>query len=75
MGIYSIKLKTHSRENITHKFENLNYCIIHLCQPEIFKIVAGSRKDINYIAVCKHDDCGKISDSEEDLINVWNKYN
>lgn len=74
MGIVQFQLKTHSREDITNLFE-LNDCIVHNCKPTILKIVAGKRKEIHYVAVCKDEQCGKITMEENNIDKIWNKWN
>lgn len=77
MSVLSVKLKTHSREELTGKFLlELNNCIIHNQIPIILDIVAGRRKEHHYIAGCCSDSCGKISmTSAEDVVSIWNKHN
>jgi hypothetical protein len=75
MGIYTIKLKTHGRQDISNQFYNLNDCIIHGCKPKIFKIVSGRRKHVDFVAVCEEDTCAKISESAHQTVDAWNKWN
>ena len=75
MSSIIFQMKTHSREDITEQFPDLNNCIIHNIKPRILKIVAGKRKEVHYVAHCKHDDCGKISFDVNDTVNAWNKWN
>lgn len=75
MGIFTVTLKTHSRKNITSECGELNDCVVHGCKPIIEVMVVGKRKDTHYVAWCKHDDCGKIANSKEDVVKAWNKWN
>lgn len=75
MSIISYTLKTHSREDITDQFPELNDCIVHNKKPDIFRMVVGKRKDVFYIACCDHDDCGKITSTAEETVSAWNKWN
>jgi len=76
MGVYSVTMKTHSKEDITDNHAiKLNLCKIHKRKPHIFKMIVGRGKETYYVANCEHDDCGKISYSVNELIQVWNKWN
>jgi hypothetical protein len=75
MGVIEFKLKTHSRENLTSNYPDLNNCIVHNRKPVIEKIVAGRHKDVHFIATCNHDDCGKISHSADAVVAAWNRWN
>lgn len=76
MGVITTILKTHSRQNVTNTFDNLNDCIIHKCKPVIMDIVAGRSKEHHFVASCKDEDCNKISmDSGKEVVNIWNKWN
>lgn len=76
MSVITTKLKTHSRLDITSQYGKLNACKLHGCQPKIMDIVAGRDKEHHYVAICKDDDCGKISmSSGQDVVNIWNKWN
>lgn len=73
--MFSVALKTHSREELTNQFE-LNSCIVHDRKPSIFRIVAGKRKEIFYTAICDHEDCGKITtENAQKVVDYWNKWN
>jgi hypothetical protein len=75
MSVTTVKLKTHNRTDITSQYD-LNNCTVHNRKPVILDIVAGRRKEHHYVAVCKDDDCGKISmDSGQAVVNIWNKWN
>jgi hypothetical protein len=76
MSVFTVTLKTHSREDLTEKVnDQLNDCIVHSCKPRIVKMVVGKRKEIYFVANCKHEDCGKIACTLEDAIAFWNKWN
>lgn len=75
MGVIEFKMKTHSREDITSQFPDLNNCKTHGTKPTIYKIVAGRRKETFYTAVCQHDDCGKIAYDPNETVKHWNKWN
>lgn len=76
MSIFEFQLKTHSRESLNHLYEGqLNPCIVHGCLPKIQKIVAGRRKDVYFVAICEHDDCNKITDTADNVVAAWNKWN
>lgn len=75
MGIIEYRLKTHSRENITDQFPDLNNCVVHNKKPIIQKMVVGRRKDVHYTASCDHDECGKIAESGAAVVAAWNKWN
>ncbi len=75
MSIVQFQMKTHSREDITDQFPDLNDCIVHNRKPRILKIVAGRRKEIHYVAVCNKDECSKISMDAQQTVNAWNKWN
>ena len=69
-------MKNHSREDITDRFENINDCVVHKCKPVIMDIVAGRRKEHHYVAVCKSDDCTKLTtDPDDRIVQIWNKWN
>lgn len=74
MSIFTVTMKTHSRENLTSQFV-LNDCIIHHRQPVIEKMVVGRRREVYFVARCEHDDCGKIHDSAQQVVDAWNKWN
>lgn len=76
MSIFQFQLKTHSRESLNHLYESkLNPCIVHGCLPSIQKIVAGSRKEIHFVALCEEEDCNKITDTADSVVSAWNKSN
>lgn len=75
MSTYSVKLKTHSVEDITNEAGKLNNCCVHGVKPTILKIVAGRNKDVHYVADCVNEHCGKIAWSLDEIIEVWNKWN
>ena len=81
MSTYSVDLKTHSQEDLTEQFPNLNNCIVHGIKPKIMKTVAGKRKETFYSALCICDgkynnDCAKINtESPEVVVDYWNKWN
>lgn len=76
MGSWSVKMKTHKREDLTSKFLFINDCVIHKCKPKVLHIVAGKHKESHYVVQCKDDDCGKISmHSAESAVTIWNHYN
>lgn len=76
MGIFSVKLKTNSKKDITNRFDNLKPCAVHGCLPSILEIVAGRKKEKHFVAVCKDENCGKIStESAEILVGYWNSRN
>ena len=75
MGYWEVKMKTHSREDITEQYPDLNDCIVHHHKPKILKIVSGKRKETFYTAHCDHDDCGKISHDPKITVDAWNKWN
>ncbi len=74
MSVFTVKMKTHIREEITG-LGNLNLCKVHDIKPKIFKMVVGKRKETFYVANCQHDDCGKIAHTLDEVINFWNKHN
>lgn len=75
MSIYEYQMKTHSREDISKEFDNLNLCIIHGRRPVVLKIVVGRRKDIVYCMMCDSEDCRRITDSQKTVESIWNKFN
>lgn len=76
MSCMTVKLKTHSRTNLTDSFDNINACTVHNHKPEILKVVAGRNKDVHFLAVCESDDCGKICmESAQSVVDIWNKFN
>lgn len=75
MGVTAFQMKTHSRTDLTAEYPVLNPCIVHGTKPEIVEIVAGRRKYRYFCALCRHDDCGKIADTAEDVVRFWNKWN
>lgn len=77
MSLISVKLKTHSRTELTGEFlDKLNNCIVHKQIPIILDVVAGRNKEHHYLAGCCSDDCGKISmTSADDVVEIWNKWN
>mgnify|MGYP000190277813 CR=1 FL=1 len=75
MGVFSATMKTHIREYITDQFPELNLCVVHGCKPSIIKMIVGRRKDTYFVANCQSDDCGKISDTAENVVLAWNKWN
>jgi hypothetical protein len=75
MGVIEFQMKTHSRENITHEFNNLNPCIKHNRTPTIMKIVAGRRKEEHFCAWCDEEECDKISYDRKGIAEIWNKWN
>lgn len=75
MSIFTIQLKTHSRIDLTKNYPDLNPCLIHGTKPKILRIVAGKHKDIHYVAVCQHNDCGKITETADKIVSAWNKHN
>lgn len=75
MGVVEFKMKTHSRQDITDQFPDLNDCIGHHKKPQIQKLVSGRRKETYYCAFCDHDDCGKISYDANETVRLWNKWN
>ena len=81
MSTYSVTMKTHSQENLTENYPNLNRCILHGVKPTIMKTVAGKRKEIFYSALCicegkYNNDCAKITTENPDVVvGYWNKWN
>lgn len=77
MSTFSVNLKTHSRTKLTILYTGkLNNCLVHKCHPEILDIVAGRRKEHYFVAICKSDDCSKISSENADnVVSIWNKWN
>lgn len=75
MSIIEFQMKTHSVEDITCEFNNLNKCVIHGCTPSVLKIVHGRKKHIAYTINCKDDECGKITSDKNEIERIWNKWN
>jgi len=76
MSIVSVKLKTHSREDLTSDFLFINNCTVHGNKPEVLDIVAGKDKEHHYVVTCGHDECSKISMvSAQSVVDIWNHYN
>lgn len=76
MGTFTTPMKTHSREDLTTKFMFIHPCVVHKCRPNVYDIVAGTRKEHHYIVTCGHDECSKLSQiSPESVVDIWNHYN
>ena len=76
MIVFQVQIKTHSRESLNHLYEGkLNPCVVHGRLPEIQKIIAGRRKDVHFVALCEHEDCNKITDTADKVVEHWNKWN
>lgn len=73
--VISYPMRTHSTEDVTGQASHLNKCIVHHIKPQVLKIVAGKRKEVFYSAVCKHEDCNKLSYDLKETVDAWNKWN
>lgn len=75
MGVYEVKMKTHSSTNVTELFSGLNNCVVHNCQPVIYKLVYGSKRYTCYRIQCQHPDCDRSTSEEKEVVSIWNKWN
>lgn len=76
MGVFTVRMKTHKREDITKDCPLIHSCIVHGNKPQVLHIVAGKRKEDHYVVTCGHDECSKITTlSAADAVCIWNSYN
>lgn len=75
MSVYTVTMKTHSRQQYHEDQFILNSCIVHGRKPDVFKSVVGKRRLTMYTVICDHDDCAKIADNVDEAVAAWNKRN